>query len=243
MIAQLCDRLVDVVDRLPDRDVAALAAALDGADRLGRFRSRTTSPIVRAACDEVARAVAGTSAAFVAGVLLGAVSGRQKHRRSVDVVWTGPPSGVRTSRLTAAAVVDLVDQAESEILLMSYVMYREPALGAALERGGLRGVAITLVHEHPADNPAFRGPSEAFADIPARRLRWPLARRPPFASLHAKVLVVDRSIVLVGSANVTSSAMVSNIECGLLVRDATVAADIAEHVDDLMRSGDLVHVL
>lgn len=106
MTDQLCDRLVGVVDRLPDRDVVSLAAALAERSGLGRFRSRATSPIVRSACD----AVAETSASLVAGVLVGAVSMRRARRSSVDVVWTGPSSGVCTSRLTAAAVVELIDR-------------------------------------------------------------------------------------------------------------------------------------
>lgn len=240
MTDQLCDRLVSAVDRLPDRDVVSLAAALDESSGLWRFRSRATSPIVRSACGVVADAVAETSASLVAGVLLGAVSMRRARPSSVDVVWTGPSSGVRTSRLTAAAVVELVDQATAEILLMSFVMYPEPALEAALQRAGQRGATITLVHDHPDDNPSFHGPSVAFARIRAHRLRWPAARRPHAASLHAKVLVVDRTVALVGSANITSSAMVSNVECGLLVRDSAVASGIAEHVDDLLRRGDLV---
>ncbi len=36
--------------------------------------------------------------------------------------------------------------------------------------------------------------------------------------MHAKVLVVDGRTALVGSANVTGSAMERNLECGLLVR-------------------------
>ncbi|MGH3977634.1 MAG: phospholipase D-like domain-containing protein [Pseudonocardiaceae bacterium] len=99
-----------------------------------------------------------------------------------------------------------------------------------------RGAEITLVNERPADNPAFHGPATAFTHLPARRLRWPANRRPGAASLHAKVLVIDRTVALVGSANVTSSAVARNLECGLLVRDAVVAGDIAQHVDDLVGS-------
>ncbi|MQA16989.1 MAG: hypothetical protein GEV09_23515 [Pseudonocardiaceae bacterium] len=240
MTNEICDRLVRIVGELPDRDIARLAAALQVTGGLARLRSQATSPIVRSVCDEVRQAVAGTSDSFAAGVLLGALGARQLQRQTVDVVWSGPASCMKTSRLTSAAVVDLVDQAESEILLMSYVMHDEPGLAAALERGVSRGVEITLVNERPTDNPAFHGPVTAFAHVPARRLRWPSDRRPIAASLHAKVLVVDRELALVGSANVTSSAVARNLECGVLVRDPIVARDIALHVDDLVRLGELV---
>lgn len=242
MTNEICDRLVRIVGQLPEGDISRIAAALDVTGGLARLRSQATSPIVRSVCDEVRQAVAGTSGSFVAGVLLGALGARQRQRRTVDVVWSGPASNVKTSRLTSATVVELVDQAGSEILLMSYVMHDEPGLAAALERGVQRGAEITLVNERPADNPAFHGLATAFTHLRARRLRWPADRRLAAASLHAKVLVVDRKVALVGSANVTSSAVARNLECGLLVRDAVVAGDIALHVDDLVRLGELVPI-
>ena len=125
-------------------------------------------------------------------------------------------------------------------LLASYAMHSEPALAAALSRAVQRGVRITFVAERAADNPSFHGPRVAFAHVPARRLRWPADRRPAGACLHAKILVVDRIVALVGSANVTTSAMERNLECGVLVRDRIVAADIARHVDELVRAGELM---
>jgi cardiolipin synthase len=53
--------------------------------------------------------------------------------------------------------------------------------------------------------------------------------------LHAKVLVVDRSIALVGSANLSFHGMVSNHEMALVVRGPT-AEVIAERFDMLARS-------
>lgn len=238
-----CDRLAKVAGQLPDRDVARLAAALEARGGLARFRAHATSPIVRSACDEVRQVAAEASESFVAGVLLGVLSARQLDRRTVDVVWSGPASSVKTSRLTSAAVVELVDQAVAEVLLMSYVMHDEPGLAGALERADHRHVEITLVNERPTDNPTFHGPGTAFPGLPARRLHWPAERRPPAASLHAKVLIIDRKVALVGSANVTSSAVARNLECGMLVRDAVVAGDIAMHVDDLVRLGELVPVV
>ncbi len=65
-----------------------------------------------------------------------------------------------------------------------------------------------------------------------------VAARP--ASLHVNVLAVDRNVALVGSANVTNSAVVRNLECGVLVRDPAIVADLAGHVAKLVRAGDLV---
>lgn len=238
-----CDILVRAADQLPERDVAALAAALTSSqDGLSRLRARASSAVLRTACDTVQCAVAATSAPFAAGVLMGILRARQSQRSAVDVVWSGPASSVTTSRLTSAAVVDLVDEAVAEVLLVSYAMHSEAALAAALNRAVQRGVSITLVAERAADNPSFHGPPVAFAHVPAQRLRWPADRRPHGASLHAKILVVDRIVALVGSANVTASAMERNLECGVLVRDRIIATDISRHVDELVRTGQFAPV-
>jgi phosphatidylserine/phosphatidylglycerophosphate/cardiolipin synthase-like enzyme len=58
--------------------------------------------------------------------------------------------------------------------------------------------------------------------------------------MHAKVLVVDRSVALVGSANLTGYGLERNLECGLLIRGGPVPAALAEHllhVDDLQTLG------
>lgn len=163
MSNEWCGRLVGAAAQLPDRDVAALAAALDGGDRgLAHFRVRASSPVVRKACDTVLAAANATSASFAAGVLHGALQTRRRTRSALDVVWTGPTSRVTTSRLTSAAIVDLVDAAVSEVLLISYAMHQEPMLAGALSRADERGVSITLVAEREADNPGFHGPSATF---------------------------------------------------------------------------------
>lgn len=55
--------------------------------------------------------------------------------------------------------------------------------------------------------------------------------------------MIDRRVALVGSANVTSSAVARNLECGVLVRDPVVAGDIALQMDDLVHLGELVPVV
>jgi phosphatidylserine/phosphatidylglycerophosphate/cardiolipin synthase-like enzyme len=51
--------------------------------------------------------------------------------------------------------------------------------------------------------------------------------------MHAKALVIDRKISLIGSANITDTAMLRNIELGLLVRDRAIATEIVETIESL----------
>jgi cardiolipin synthase A/B len=74
----------------------------------------------------------------------------------------------------------------------------------------------------------------------ARRLSWPLVRRPGGASMHAKVIVVDEEAALVSSANATGHAMTRNLECGVLIRGGSVPQRIRRHVFSLVERGELV---
>jgi len=69
--------------------------------------------------------------------------------------------------------------------------------------------------------------------------RRPAAQRPPGAALHAKVIVVDDRIALVGSANLTGRAMEANLECGILIRGGPQLRAIRDHIAGLRAAGIL----
>lgn len=48
--------------------------------------------------------------------------------------------------------------------------------------------------------------------------------------LHAKVIVVDNLYVICGSANLTKSAMTSNYEMGLMLKNSKIASQITQHL-------------
>jgi cardiolipin synthase A/B len=73
----------------------------------------------------------------------------------------------------------------------------------------------------------------------AVRLRWRAEHRPPGAALHAKIIVIDEEVALVGSANFTGRAMATNLECGILVRGGPQPRAIRAHIDDLWARAEL----
>lgn len=157
----------------------------------------------------------------------------------MQVAWTGPASSVDSSRLTAPVVAGLVDGATAEIVLASFAVHPDDLIDTALRSAADRGVDITLVLERPADNPHFKSFTDAFPGLPARRLVWPLDRRPAGAALHAKVIVVDGRDALVGSANLTGRAMDDNLECGVLIRGGAAPRAIRDHLFGLLYGGEL----
>ena len=230
--------------RLPQADLTRLSDALtDGQNGLHRLRSAAGSDVLRAACTELTSAIElGADARLLAGALLGAAATPERLRDEVrvDAVWTGPTSSVTTSRLTSEAIADILAEARTEILLIGYAVHNEPRVTTALHAAAARGIDITLVLERSVDNPHYTGAGQAFPGLRARRLAWPAESRPSGgAALHAKVLVVDRAIALVGSANVTAWALERNLECGILLRGGPEPQAIQAHIDALHAAGDL----
>lgn len=239
----IADWACRISERLPTSDVRLLAqAALAGEPGVRQLRSTAGSAVLRDACDQLQRRLAYSEPLYMSGLLSGAARAvsRSRQHQSVSVVWTGPESGVSSSRLTAATVIDLINEARVEILLVSYATQTEPSISTALSAAEPRGVMVTLLVERNADNPSYTSPlSVPFPSVEALRLHWPRAQRPSGAALHAKVIVVDDSVALVGSANLTSRAMESNLECGILIRGGPQPKAIRDHITGLYASGSL----
>jgi phosphatidylserine/phosphatidylglycerophosphate/cardiolipin synthase-like enzyme len=222
-----------MAERLPAADIRDLArAAAEGVPSIRALRAATAAPVVRNACDQLLARLDHLAPAYLAGLLDGAARAIERtHRHQlVDVVWTGPESGITTSRLTAATVIDLISKASHEILLVSFATQTEPGISAALEAASARGVSITMLTERNADNRSYAPAGMPFPSLDAMRLHWPAAQRPPGAALHAKIIVVDDRVALVGSANLTSRAMEANLECGILICGGPQPCAIRDHI-------------
>jgi len=231
-----------LAERLPSNDVWHLArAAEEGESGVRQLRATTASPILRDACDQLVRRLRSSVPTYLSGLLIGAARAAERARRyqSVSVAWTGPDSGVSSSRLTAAAVIELINLARSEFLLVSYATQTEPQISVALSAAVTRGVAVVLLTERHADNPSYSSAATPFPDLDALRLYWPSSNRPPGAALHAKIIVIDDQVALVGSANLTSRAMESNLECGILIRGGSQPRAIRDHITGLYAAGFL----
>ncbi len=232
-------------ERLPAADVRRLAeAAAEGEPAVRKLRATTGSAIVRDACDQLLHWLSYAEPAYLAGLLTGTARAVERARRhqSVSVVWTGPESGVSTSRLTATAVIELINAARSQILLVSYATHTEPSIATALSAAVARGVAVTLLAERHEDNPSYTALGTPFPGLDVLRLHWPAGSRPPGAALHAKIIVVDDQVALIGSANLTSRAMESNLECGIIIRGGPQPRAIRDHITDLYAAGLLLRL-
>jgi len=233
-----------IAEHLPAAGVRRLVrAAAEGPGAVRALRGSAAAAVLRSACEEVLTKLRHGDPAYLAGLLAGAAEAvtRARRHQHLDVVWPGPETASGPGRLTAATVAELIGQALKEILIVSYATQTEPAIAAALAAAAERGVEVTILAERHEDNPNYTGAAVPFPDLRAIRLRWPAGRRPVAGSaMHAKIVVVDDRIALVGSANVTSRAMESNLECGILIRGGPEPRAIRDHLTELRSRGILV---
>lgn len=194
-----------------------------------QLKHNETGAQSRAAVAQAIKMASSGDGPYVAGLLNGYLDALAEVP-TITPVWTGPPPSNAKFRLTLAVVADLIAEARQELILVSYATWPSDDVKVALRRATEVGVAVTLLLERPKDNPKFAGVPDPFPGLNARRLCWPASSRPPGSSMHAKMLVVDRRVALVGSANLTGMALESNLECGVLVRGGPLPVALAQHV-------------
>jgi phosphatidylserine/phosphatidylglycerophosphate/cardiolipin synthase-like enzyme len=197
------------------------------------------------AAQQVTGVPSGEASAYLRGLAAG--HAQQSAAVQVESVWSGPGTHQVPVRATAQVLIDLVGEANHELLLMTYSAKPYPPLLQALTAAAARKVSLMVVVEtlHGAGS-ALGGaePAAAFSAVPDVRLyHWPAGKRTEGgAKMHAKIAVADRRALLVSSANLTQSGISKNIEAGLLVRGGSAPVRAAEHIAELVASGTLTRL-
>ncbi len=184
--------------------------------------------------------------------LLTAAQIEQSHRdrQAIELVWTGPATNVAPLRRTEQAILQVLNSAQSRILLVSYAVYAIPNVQDAVVRAAQRGVRITVVVETPSKLAAQNEYStlQALGDEVARHSAvyyWPKANRKADESgklgiLHVKCAVGDGSQLFLSSANLTKYAFNLNMELGVIITGGNEPQQIEALFGQLIREGLLV---
>ncbi len=185
----------------------------------------------------------------VPGLAVGAAVAAAAHahdngRRAnhLDLVVSGPTSTVLHARRTEQVLLQLISEAHREILLITYALHMYDDLHTALAAALARGVEITVLTEDQDDDQHFHGdPVKALEGLAVHRLRWPAGKRPAAgAALHGKAVIIDRSIALITSANMTRRAAGDNLEVGMLIRSGDIPQRLGAHVQSLLQQHTLI---
>jgi phosphatidylserine/phosphatidylglycerophosphate/cardiolipin synthase-like enzyme len=256
----------DVIHELPSHALRALAASL----REGPL----SSGITRFALQQIAGARAGDLEAYLAelgGAGLGpsqiallvetVATVREKTPAPTslfDLVLSGPElPGIPTAD-TAAVMHTLIEDAQSEVLLVAYAVHNGPRLFGRLAAKMQESPSLRVVF--CLDIPRKRADTSLPGEIVSRFARdfrerhWPWPQIPELfydprslsedwekrSSLHAKCVVVDRRVALVTSANLTEAARLRNIEAGVVVRYPPFVDRLVSYIEGLRETGQLM---
>lgn len=208
--------LVELEARLRDREDLDLFAPIEGsgllesaecASMLGRIRSTDTASVMRL-CLQALR-----------------IQHDELRPKLLDaeLVATLPPETPGIARPTERVVREMIDGAAKEIILLGYELTDRSLIGLLAAAAG-RGTAIIMIcdrgrgagHRVREFWPSHTPPPRIFHD----RER---ADGAPYASMHAKCLLIDGVDLLVTSANFTFHGLHGNIEIGVRLSGAPAA--------------------
>lgn len=232
----------ELVALLSPQRVEAVAAKIrnsSASDPDRTLRDLVTTPAGRSSMDRLLGAwqQSSVSGEVLAGILVGASHAREQTLReaSIELVWTGPTTPFVPTRRTEQVLLDLINQADVDLFIVSFVAYDVQSVVEALNAAGDRGVDIRILLE---TSTSFGGslsvdPVGAMASrVPAASLYVWTDRPEPFTDgrVHAKVAVADGKIAFLTSANLTGHALEKNMEAGVIISGSHVPAALRSHL-------------
>lgn len=249
-------RLISLRRRTPDAAWAemcrALLAAPDGWEvhEVLASLSSTTNPDLYAEVRALLLSCKGAASWRALGLMLevaGEIVERQDQEHKVELIWTGPRGSSRLRRLDQV-LYDLIHEAQSRILLMTFAASHIRHLNEALSAAIARNVRMWLVLEFQqtsegqlsfdalnAFEPQVRESAEIYYWPSEFRERNPGGR---LGKLHAKCAVID-SNAIVSSANLTDDAFTRNMELGVLLKNNLMANELWWHLETMIQQGFL----
>ncbi len=245
----LLDAVVDLIALVSPakvRTVADRVRGLAGPGSVGRVDGIVGTPGARAAVDRLLEAWKGTSASGdeVAGMLVGAAEARDRVERdfTVELVWTGPTTRFVPTRRTEQVLLDLIRSADSELFLVSFVLFDVATVIDAMNEAGARGVRLRVLLEASSSHGGslkFDPAATMRSCVPAAEIYTWREKPEPFVDgkVHAKVAVVDGARAFITSANLTGHALEKNMEAGVAIRGGALPRTLRDHLEALIDVG------
>jgi len=182
----------------------------------------------------------------VGGMLVGASHAYNYARslESVDLIWTGPSTRLVSTRRTEQALIQIIDAADANLFMTSFVVYDVSSVINALKNALTRSVSVRLLLESSEEHGGrvtIDGASIMRENLPnAEIYRWD-DKGSDFmgGSVHAKVAVADESTCFISSANLTGHAMERNMEAGVMIRGGDIPTQLHHHLRALITTGVL----
>jgi hypothetical protein len=175
----------------------------------------------------------------------------------IDLVLSGPSVPHCPTRTTKAVFSELVSGAKTEMIIVCYALYNGMTLLKPLAESmdnnlNLKARLILNISRNRNDTTDSAQLVAKFKNEFTKRT-WPGNRLPELwyfpqaldmdwktrASLHSKVIIVDRRRLFISSANLTDAAHEKNIETGVILESRKDAERIASYFESLADKGVL----
>lgn len=164
----------------------------------------------------------------------------------ISLVWTGPEHLSGLVRTTIGVLLDLIEGAHEEIIILNYALSDRSELVVRLVEQLIeaqkRGVQVVIIGDKMEGKKARvleqRWPDQLEKPVLYTRPEDPADK---MSALHAKAILVDGRRLLTTSANLSYHGLVANVEMGLLV-EGEVAQEARRAVMALIEKGVCVRV-
>ncbi len=228
--------------------LAKSIADIDSLDEFNRIRSAFGPNIDSNQIDTLRSAWANapeTPPREIVAALLAAAQAAElvSSHEAVELVWTGPKTGLIPTRKTEQVILEVIDRSESELFLVSYVFYNATSIVECLNKAIARGVRVRILLESSAEHGGtIRGDSiQAMANLVQAAVIyvWDSEAKASgdthlSAAVHAKCAVADGDLAFITSANLTSAALERNMELGVLLRNGVAPRRLQSHLNALV---------
>jgi cardiolipin synthase A/B len=230
--------------------IAAIASKIESLDSVERFGSvkaafgpNADKPMIRR-LESTWRNAVHMSPRDVAAALRGASAAAvlNERRGSIEMVWSGPSTGMVPVRHTEQVLCEVIESARNRLFIVSFVAYQVPSIITALQNATGRQVRVDFLFESPTE----QGGKVTVDSFKTRRTFIPLAKlfvwhvgtyqkdSASSGAVHAKCAVCDGKLAFITSANLSCAAMAKNMELGVLVKGGHLPDLLHRHLEALV---------
>jgi len=259
-VSNSVEELLEAIDRiareLPPATIHGLAAKLDSieqpiaAGELTQLGATQPSQQLLRSLEALLMGNAAPRRSAVALALRSSLFIGQKRSdlTRFEIAWTGLGTAAVPVRRVDQVMYELINGAQREVVLASYVTHGAEGALDALRSATDRSVDVTLILERAEETGgklAFDGLGVIKERVPnAEIYYWPLEKRGISKQgrsgiLHAKCLVCDAEHALVSSANLTDQGLELNMELGLVLHGGDIPKRLTAHFRQLVYQGEL----
>lgn len=175
-----------------------------------------------------------------------------KPQSQISLVWSGPNLHGVPMRMTAQVIIDLIDNATTELFLSSFSFYNVKEIVDHLSIAINRGVSLSLLLETPQSS-HYKIKNDPIAQLDRELINkakiyiWPYKNRilegdNQTGSLHAKFILQDKDKLFISSANLTQSALDRNIELGVIIGCHDVVEKFQDHLANLISENIIIRL-